>query len=76
MNTMPKSNVRVYCVTGANGESQPRLIKASTAAQALRHVAQGLFNVQAAGSVAVADLMQQGVKVEDVTAEVATQAAE
>ena len=72
MNTMPKQNIRVYQVS-AEGEPT-RLIKASTAAQALRHVAAGLFNVQVAGAVTVAGLMQKGVQVEDVSAEPAAEA--
>lgn len=70
MNTNQK-NIRIYCVSQAaeDGQGNVRLIKASTAAQALRHVASGLFNVQVAGALAVADLVSQGVKVEDVTTE-------
>ena len=54
---------RLYVITGP-GTPSPRLIEASTPAQALRHVARDVFTVAVAGSLEVAQLMRSGVSVE------------
>jgi len=54
---------RLYIVTGS-GAPAPRLVEATSPAQALRHVARDVFRVAIAGSLDVARLMREGVDVE------------
>ena len=49
---------RIYKVTG-NGRTQ--LVRASSQAQALRHIASDIFTVEVAKTIEVADLMVKGV---------------
>lgn len=49
------SEVRVYIVKSANGDST--LVKATNQAQALRHVARSIYTVRAASALEVAKQM-------------------
>ena len=52
---------RIYIVTG---NSQSHLVQASSQAQALRHVAGKLYQVEVAKAIDVAQLMGKGATVE------------
>jgi hypothetical protein len=53
---------RPYLITSKTGEK--RLVRASNQAQALRHVAQGEFNVTTPTADQVLQLLQQGLQPE------------
>lgn len=55
---------RIYAVT-TKADGTARLILAQNPAQAMRHVANDLFEVKAASAATVAKLMSAGVKLED-----------
>ena len=57
------ANTRIYVVGGTAIET-PRLVKASTQAQALNHVVSSLFKVEVASQDQLVDLAGRGVKVE------------
>lgn len=59
---------RIYAVT-TKSDGTSRLILAQNPAQALRHVANDLFEVKAASAATVAKLMSAGTKLEDSSAE-------
>lgn len=54
---------RIYAVT-TKADGSGRLVLAQTPAQAMRHVANDLFEVKAANAGTVAKLMGAGVKLE------------
>lgn len=54
---------RIYAVTDKLSGSA-RLIQAQSAAQAIKHVANDMFDVKAATAAVVANLMSKGTKVE------------
>ena len=58
---------RLYVVKPGEAVQQttPRLIRATSQASALRHATKGLYDVAAATTEDVANLMADGVKVED-----------
>ena len=58
---------RIYEVRDASGA--PFLVKASSQAQALRHIAGRHYKVSVAKATDVAELMMSGVKVEDAKSE-------
>lgn len=62
---------RIYSVSNTTDNST-RLVLASNPAQALRHVANNLFDVKAATAMDVANLMAKGAVVEQSKAEEAT----
>jgi hypothetical protein len=62
---------RIYSVTNT-ADNNTRLVMASNPAQALRHVANNLFDVKAATAIDVANLMAKGAVVEQSKAEKAT----
>ncbi len=55
---------RIYAVT-TKADGTGRLILAQNPAQAMRHVANDLFEVKAASAASVARLMSMGVKLEE-----------
>jgi hypothetical protein len=57
--------VRVYLVERKGGEAA--LVKTTTQAQALRHVAKNDYVVRAATTLEVIDHMKAGVEVQDVS---------
>lgn len=61
------TQARIYIVQSANGDQT--LVKATTQAQALRHVARNAFTVRAAAAIEVADMMANGKQFEDATKE-------
>lgn len=54
---------RIYAVT-TKADGKGRLVLAQTPAQAMRHVANDLFDVKAASAATVAKLMGAGVQLE------------
>ena len=58
---------RIYEVRDASGA--PFLVKASSQAQALRHIAGRYYSVRIAKTTEVVDLMSKGTKVEDAKSE-------
>jgi hypothetical protein len=54
---------RIYAVTSKT-DGKSRLVEAATPAQAMRHVAHDLFDVQPANARKVAELMTSGVTLE------------
>lgn len=59
---------RIYTVKNT-ADNTSRLVMAANPAQALRHVANNLFDVKAANAIDVANLMATGVTVEQSKAE-------
>lgn len=61
------SSKRIYVVTENGGEKpvQRRMVKATTAAQAIRHVVEPRFTAEVADPEQCAELGAAGVKVED-----------
>lgn len=59
---------RIYAVT-AKSNGAARLVLAQSPAQAIRHVANDLFEVKAASAAVVARLMSAGAKLEDSSAD-------
>jgi len=59
---------RIYAVTSKT-DLTGRLVLAQTPAQAMRHVANDLFDVKAANATTVAKLMGSGVKLEQSAAQ-------
>lgn len=60
-------STRIYVVSSKSNiasDKGHRLVKASTPAQALRHVASGLFDVEVASQDALVKLAGNGTKVE------------
>lgn len=53
---------RIYIVNMKG--AKPKLVDATTAAQAVRHVAKGLITTKVATAKETAELMQQGVQLE------------
>lgn len=53
---------RIYIVNMKG--AKPKLVDASTAAQAVRHVAKGLITTKVASAKETAELMKQGVELE------------
>lgn len=66
---MSTSKTRIYIVSPKGDDTRPvsdyRMIRASNATQALRHVAQDTLDTIVAGQEALIFLSGQGVKVED-----------
>lgn len=59
---------RIYAIlTKKAGDSQPRLVEATSAAQAIRYCAQNLYSAKPATPREVASYMQSGVVVESAT---------
>lgn len=58
---------RIYVVMNDAGD--PFLVKASSQAQALRHIAGRYYSVRIAKTTEVVDLMSKGTKVEDAKSE-------
>ena len=54
---------RIYTVTGTAG-STPRLVRAATPSQAIRHVVLDQFTAEPAGQDVLVELVSHGVKVE------------
>jgi hypothetical protein len=68
-------STRIYVVktkTGAATTESHRLVEATTSAQALRHVAGTIYQVDIAKAKQVAELVKLGTPVEDAQAEAAT----
>ena len=61
------SKTRIYTIS--NGDTD-RLVRATSRAQAISHVARSVFNSRVATQDDLVDAMQAGVKVEDAGAEV------
>lgn len=59
---------RIYAVT-TKADGTGRLVLAQNPAQAMRHVANDLFEVKAASAATVAKLMGSGVKLEQSAAQ-------
>ena len=59
---------RIYAVSN-KADGTHRLVRAGNPAQALRHVANGMFGVKVATASVVATLMSAGISLEDVIAE-------
>lgn len=59
---------RIYVVTNRGDDTQ-RLVRATTPAQAIRHVVRGTFGVAVAAQDTPVDLLQSGVTVEDAASE-------
>lgn len=55
-------STRIYVVT--NGAAEPRLVKASTPAQAIRHVTRPMYKAEVASQDALVAALTKGVKVE------------
>lgn len=53
--------------------AQPRLVRATNPAQALRHVTRDRFTVEPASASEVLDLIEDGIKAETAGAEPATE---
>lgn len=63
-------STRIYVVNDTRANpSRQRLVRATSRAQALRHVAQDSFAVEVAGQNALVFLLGNGVQVEDAVAE-------
>lgn len=60
---------RTYIVTPVDPSMEPRLVEATSQAQALRHVALDTLGVKVAGGMEVARLMSAGAKLEKAKAE-------
>lgn len=60
---------RTYVVTPVDSSIEPRLVEATSQAQALRHVALDTLGVKVAGGIEVARLMESGVQLEKAKAE-------
>lgn len=60
---------RIYCVAEADENGAKHYVKATTQAQALRHVARHRYTVEVATAIEVADAMSGGAKVADATKE-------
>lgn len=58
---------RIYAVT-TKADGSARLVLAQNPAQAMRHVANDLFEVKAASAATVARLMSKGTQLEDTSA--------
>lgn len=56
---------RIYAVSN-KADGTHRLVRAGNPAQALRHVANGMFGVRVATASVVATLMSAGIALEDV----------
>lgn len=66
------TNTRIYVVSSKSNiasDKGHRLVKASNPSQALRFVAEGLFDVEVASQDALVDLAGKGIKVEVAGAE-------
>lgn len=61
------SGNRIYVVRSAAGNE--RMVLASSRSQALRYVAQGVFEVFVARPMDVADLMKVGIRLEEAGAD-------
>lgn len=61
-----KMTARIYIVEDA-GTDEKFLVKATTQAQAIRHVAKARYDCEVASSLDVAELMKNGSVVEDAT---------
>lgn len=59
------TTTRIYTVWEQDDPLPPRLVRASTKSQALRHVAEDTFSVAVASQEALLDCVQRGVDVED-----------
>jgi len=57
---------RIYVVTG---EQQPRLVRASSQAQAIGYVVRNKYKAAVASQTDLIELLSQGVKVEEATEE-------
>lgn len=62
-------STRIYVVSSKSNTAADRLVKAATPAQALRHVASGLFEVEVASQDALVKLAGSGIQVEVAGAE-------
>ena len=62
---------RIYQVDILRAPTAVRLVRASSQAQAIRHVAEGLITADIAGQEALVKLLGNGVKVEDAGEETA-----
>ena len=60
---------RIYTVGETSHASAVRLVRATTPAQALRHVAQDTFSVAVASQSDLVSALSDGIKVEDAGAE-------
>jgi hypothetical protein len=58
---------RIYIVSD-NDTTGARLVKATSQAQAIRHVAESRYNVEVASAMDVADMMVSGITVENASA--------
>jgi hypothetical protein len=70
------TGTRIYVVSdkaGTTDKPQHRLIEAVNPSQALRHVAEGLFDVEVASQKALVRLAGEGIKVEEASAKPQTQ---
>jgi len=61
-------NARIYAVSN-KADGSKRLVKAGTPAQAMRHVANALFDVKTVTALQVAELLSGGVKLENAAQE-------
>lgn len=62
------TQARIYQVQALNGDSI--LVKATTQAQALRHVAKSIYTVRVPTALEVAEELEVGQKIEDATKEI------
>lgn len=63
---MSAAKTRIYAITDQNGHT--RLVRATTTAQGLRHVAKDEYSVKVATQDELVALVSDGVKVEESTA--------
>ena len=69
---MQKTNARIYTVTNT-GTNVRHLVKATSAAQAVRHAANEHFSVAVASQDDIVEIVGTGCKVHDATAKTEVQ---